>query len=85
MNGGGMSRSERTVGQPLDAGRQAFLRYAVQQYGVSKAGAEEFVAMRAVSDPDDRKQLLDLVNRVIVDGSGTPSHRFMGKGPHLAR
>jgi len=77
---GGMSRGERTVGTPLTTGRQEFLRFAVEQYGVSRAGAEQFVGMRPVSDQNDRKQLLDLVNRVIVDGSGTPHPKFGGKG-----
>jgi hypothetical protein len=36
--------------------------------------------MRPVADQNDRKQLLDLVNRVIVDGSGTPHPTFRGKG-----
>jgi len=78
--GGSMTLGERPVGPALTTGRQEFLRFAVQQYGVSKAGAEQFVGVRPVTDQNDRKQLLDLVNRVIVDGSGKPRPTFGGKG-----
>ena len=75
----GYMQSEWVVGPALTPDRLAWLKHVLTQYGVSRAGAEQFSGSQAVTDPSDRKLLLDVLNRVVV----TESHRprgFRGKG-----
>ena len=75
----GYTYHEMVVGEPLTPARQDLLKQALQFYRVSAAGADQFVAAQPVTDIQDRRQLLDLVNRVIVTGSARPKG-FRGKG-----
>ena len=75
----GYTYQEMVVGEPLTPARVGLLKEALRYYGVSPAGAEQFVRADPVSDPRDRRQLLDFVNRVIMPGSNR-SAGFRGKG-----
>lgn len=75
----GYTLSEMVVGEPLTPERKEWLKRALKFYRVSEAGAEQFVGSLPLSAAQDRQQLLDLVNRVIVKASHAP--RFRGKGP----
>lgn len=74
-----MLGGEYVVGPPLTPARQEWLRHVLHEYGVSVAGATQFVAMQPMTDQRDRQQLLDVFNRAV----GPESHRppgFRGKG-----
>jgi hypothetical protein len=75
----GYTFGEMVVGEPLTPARQSFLKEALRYYGVSAAGAEQFVGNQPVTDVQDRRQLLDFVNRVVLKASGLP-RGFRGKG-----
>ena len=71
--------SEWTVSRTLTPGRLEWLEYVLTNYGVSAAGAEQFTASNVVTSSRDRRTLLDILNRVVVEGS--PRRQgFMGKG-----
>jgi len=76
----GFTRGELVVGVPLTEGRAAFIRAGLEFYGVTKEGSKQFVEVKPMTEIKDRKILLDLVNRVFVDGSVGGRHTFRGKG-----
>ena len=53
----------------LTPARLEWLKLALTKYGVSDVGAEQFVRWQAVTDVSDRRQLLDTLNRVVVQES----------------
>jgi hypothetical protein len=71
--------SESRVPQALTSNRLEWLKYVLKKYGVSDAGAGQFTRSQAVADPSDRRLLLDILNRVVVEESHRPSG-FRGKG-----
>ncbi|MBL8125037.1 MAG: hypothetical protein KIT61_00320 [Pyrinomonadaceae bacterium] len=75
----GFTRGELVVGVPLTEGRLEFIITGLLSYGISQEGAKQFVEMKPVTEMNDRRILLDLVNRVFVDGSGRLP-RILGKG-----
>ena len=70
---------EWTVPKQLTSSRLEWLKFVLTNYGVSDAGTEQFTASNVVTNSRDRKTLLDILNRVVVEGSGRPQG-FMGKG-----
>ena len=77
----GYTFGEKAVGDPLTAGRQEWLRWVLERYGVSADGASQFVGAQPVTDANDRRQLLEVINRVVVQGSGDPRNfRGIGRG-----
>ena len=74
--------SERVVSPPLTPGRIEWIQYALTQYGVSDAGATQFTKMQMVTSSIDRQKLLDVLNRVVADGSISDVGRYRGKGAY---
>lgn len=72
--------SERIVSPPLTAARVDWLQYVLTQYGVSDAGARQFTQQQIVWAANDRLKLLDVLNRVVTDGSRSSDRVFRGKG-----
>lgn len=75
----GYMLSESVVPQVLTPNRLEWLKYVLTHYGVSRAGAEQFTGSQVVTGPSDRKLLLDVLNRVVVNESRR-SPGFRGKG-----
>jgi len=72
--------SERIVSPQLTPGRVDWIQYVLPQYGVSDTGATQFTKMQMVTAANDRQKLLDVLNRVVTDGSRADVGRFQGKG-----
>lgn len=71
--------SEKVVPPPLTPARVDWLQYVLTQYGVSDAGATQFTKSQVVTGTSDRQKLLDVLNRVVTDGS-RGDRTFRGKG-----
>jgi hypothetical protein len=65
----GYMLSESVVPETLTPGRLEWLKHVLTKYGVSAAGAEQFTRLLPVTNPSDRQQLLDILNRVVVTAS----------------
>jgi hypothetical protein len=72
--------SEWTVPKALTPNRVEWLKFVLANYGVSVAGAEQFTASNIVTDSRDRRSLLDILNRVVEEGSPNQQQGFRGKG-----
>jgi hypothetical protein len=75
-----MEFGEYTVGPPLTPDRQSWLKYVLENYGVSATGAAQFVGAQSVTDQRDRQQILDILNRVVTQKDHRMGRGFRGKG-----